>query len=43
MDGSSTVALLAILGVIGRRLHRSALSVDLALGTEYVFELGAPR
>src|SRR5580700_4557542 len=41
MDGSSTVALLEILGVVGQRLHRGTLSVDLALETEYVFELGA--
>ena len=40
-DGSSTVALLEILGFVGQRLHRSTLSVDLALETEYVFEFGA--
>src|SRR5580693_139292 len=41
MDGSSTVALLEILGVVGQRLHRGTLSVDLALETDYVFEFGA--
>src|SRR5271163_4319182 len=41
MDGSSTIALLEILRVVGQRLHRSTLSVDLALETEHVFELGA--
>ncbi len=41
MEGSSTVALLEILGVIGQRFHRSALGVDLSLETKHVFELGA--
>src|SRR3954471_14191267 len=39
--GSSTVAPLEIFGVVGQRLHRSALGVDLALETKHVFELGA--
>src|SRR6202011_3358318 len=41
MDGSRTVALLEILGVVGQRLHRSALGVDLVLENEHVFEPGA--
>ena len=36
---SETIA--QILGVVGQRLHRGALGVDLALETEQVFELGA--
>jgi hypothetical protein len=40
-EGSSTIALLEILGVVSQRLHRGALGVHLALETEHVFELGA--
>src|ERR1700733_14481491 len=39
--GSSTIALLDILGVVCQRLHRSLLGVNLVLENEYVLEPGA--